>query len=136
MSDYDKARGRFRGASRSSSKEQHNNNVKTEKIITMKKNEELPGMTGKGVERVSIKALDLLVDKYVEARDERMALTKREVETADDLREGMHKYKDKLTVDKDGNIIYHYDDQVITLNKSKEKIKVRREKEETDGDDD
>lgn len=88
------------------------------------------GLTGKGVERVSIKAVDAAVAKYVLQRDERMALTKKEVEAKAALIAALRANKDKLGADAEGTIIYRHDDLLVTLKHGKDELKVK-----TEGDD-
>jgi hypothetical protein len=89
------------------------------------------GLTGKGVERVSIKAVDAAVAKYVQARDDRMALTKKEVEAKAVLIGTLRANTDKLGADAEGTIIYRHDDLLVTLKHGKDELKVK-----TEGDDD
>lgn len=91
------------------------------------------GLTGKGVERVSIKAVDTAVAKYVKQRDERMALTKKEVEAKTALIKVLRENKDKLGADAEGTIIYRHDDLLVTLKHGKDDLKVRTEEGENDG---
>jgi hypothetical protein len=141
QSDYDQRRGRARGASRASRKEQKkNNNHESEQppVISMartkkEKTEEL-GLTGPGVERVAIKAVDRAVERYVSVRDERMELTKKEVEKKVELIALMREHKDKIGVDKDGAMVYRHDDLIVTLRHGKDDLKVRTSaEEETNG---
>jgi hypothetical protein len=90
--------------------------------------EELP-LTGKGVERVSIKAIDAAVAKYVNARDARMALTKKEVEAKAVLIKALRDNKAKLGADAEGTIIYRHDELLVTLKHGKDELKVRTEEE-------
>lgn len=88
------------------------------------------GLTGKGAERVSIKAVDAAVAKYVLARDERMALTTREVDAKTALITALRANKDKLAVDAEGTIVYRHDDLLVTLKHGKDELKVKTEEEE------
>jgi hypothetical protein len=139
QSDYDQRRGRTRGATRASRKEQKkNHNHESEQPVismarTKDKTEEL-GLKGPGVERVAIKAVDRAVERYVSARDERMELTKKEVERKVELIAIMKEHKEKIGVDKDGSMIYRHDDLLVTLRHGKDELKVRTsEEEETNG---
>jgi hypothetical protein len=89
------------------------------------------GLKGKGVERVSIRAIDNAIGRYVVARDERMELTKKEVETKTALIKVMRDNKDKLSVDAEGTIVYKHDDLLVTLKHGKDELKVK-----TDGSED
>ncbi|MEW6212722.1 MAG: hypothetical protein AB1631_30635 [Acidobacteriota bacterium] len=66
-----------------------------------------------------IPAIHNAAEKYVTARDERMALTEKEVETKKHLREVMRKYD--LTH-------YQYEDLEVTIEVAEEKIKVKKAK--------
>lgn len=94
---------------------------------------ELPGMTGKGVERVSIPVIDKLIARYIGARDNRMELTKKEVEAKTKLIEALREHKARLTVDGDGTIIYKHDELVCTLKHGKDELKVKTEVDEENG---
>jgi hypothetical protein len=143
--EYDQHRGSARGASRASRKEQKKNNNNTGGGMKMAvhstnnqrkkdKTQEL-GLTGPGVERVTIKAVDRAVDRYVLARDERMELTKKEVEKKVELIAIMKEHKDKIGVDAEGSMIYRHDDLLVTLRHGKDDLKVRTsEEEEPNGD--
>jgi hypothetical protein len=88
---------------------------------------ELPGMIGKGVERISIAEIDELIDRYVKLRDVRMQHTEKEVEAKTKLIEALHGYADKIGTDKDGTIVYRHDDLICTLKHGKEDLKVKTE---------
>lgn len=90
------------------------------------------GLTGKGAERVIIKAVDAAVAKYVAARDERMELTRKEVEAKTALITALRSNKDKLGADAEGTIIYRHDDMLVTLKHGKDELKVKTE-DENDG---
>lgn len=90
------------------------------------KNGELD-LKGKGVERVQIKAVDNAIGRYVKARDERMELTKKEVETKQALIKVMRDNKDKIGEDGDGVMLYRHDDLLVTLKHGKDDIKVKTE---------
>jgi len=102
---------------------------------TNNKKEKTPelGLKGPGVERVSIKAVDRAVDRYVLVRDERMELTKKEVEKKVELIAIMREHKDKIGVDADGSMIYRHDDLLVTLKHGKDDLKVRTSEEEEGG---
>jgi len=88
------------------------------------------GLTGKGVERVSIKEVDAAVAKYVKARDARMALTTKEVEAKTALITALRYNTDKLGADAEGTIIYRHDDLLVTLKHGKDELKVKTEDNE------
>ncbi len=130
QSDYDQRRGSVRGASRASRKEQkkNQNNHESEQpevmSVTRSSTPEL-GLKGKGAERVVIAAVDRAVNKYVRARDERMELTKKEVEAKTTLIRVMRENKAKISEDADGTLIYRHDDLLVTLKHGKDDLKVR-----------
>ena len=84
------------------------------------KQEDLPGM-----ENRQIPDLDEAAREYAEGRDERMEMTRKEVELKTNLIEMMHKHKKKT---------YIYDGIEIELvpEGEKVKVKVRKEKEEAE----
>jgi|SRR6516164_154896 hypothetical protein len=88
------------------------------------------GLTGKGVERVQIKAVDAAIMRYVAARDERMELTKNEVDTKTALIKLLRDNADKIGVVKVGDdevITYRHDELIVTLKHGKDDLKVRTE---------
>jgi hypothetical protein len=97
------------------------------------KSTDLPGMTGPGVERISIPSVDKLVDRYVKARDIRMEHTKREVEAKTALIDELRENKDKIGTDRDGTIVYRHDDLIVTLKHGKDDLKVKTEAGEDNG---
>ena len=85
---------------------------------------ELPGIEGPGVAQPRIPEIDRLVDKYVKARDFRMEQTKHEVAAKAELITALHAHGEALATP-EGDIVYRYDDLVVTLATGKEKLKVR-----------
>lgn len=79
----------------------------------------------KGTERETIKEVDTAAEAYVEARDERIRLTKKEVDAKDALVTVMKKHK--LDVYRDENAIPPL---VVTLIPGEDKVKVRKQQEE------
>jgi hypothetical protein len=93
------------------------------------------GLKGPGVERVTIAAVDRAVDRYVKARDDRMELTKKEVEKKIELIAILKEHKAKIGVDKEGTMVYRHDELLVTLRHGKDELKVRTsEEEEPNGD--
>jgi hypothetical protein len=84
------------------------------------KQEDLPGMEDRKIAELEAAALE-----YAEGRDERMEMTKREVELKTKLIALMHKH---------GKTIYRCGDIEIEVVPEKEKIKVRVHKEKEGGD--
>lgn len=89
------------------------------------KQSDLPAIEGKGVAPVKIPAIDKLADKYIEIRDQRMAMTPEEVKAKQALIDALHKNEDKIGLDPTGAIVYRYDTIVITLHAGKDKLKVK-----------
>jgi hypothetical protein len=87
-------------------------------------------LTGKGVAPIHIKELDQLVDAYITERDERIILTRREVEAKRGVLEAMHRHAEQLRT-AEGTLAYRYDETLVLVIPGKEKLKVK-----TDGDDD
>jgi hypothetical protein len=95
--------------------------------MTKPKAAELPGMVGKGVAPVKIASVDKLVVRYVRARDERMELTREEVEAKNNLIDELREHSDKIGEDKDGTITYRHDDLIVILKHGKDDLKVKTE---------
>lgn len=91
----------------------------------MPKTSDLPGITGKGVAPVRIKAVDDAAEEYVKVRDRRMGLTKKEVQAKQTLIDLLHKNSEKIGADEEGIMRYEYDDVVVELSPGKETLKVR-----------
>ena len=80
-----------------------------------------------GTEAQKIKELDTAAEAYVEARDERMALTEKEVEARDALVSVMKKHE--LAVYKDED---HDPPLIITLTPGQDRVKVQAAKDAED----
>jgi len=83
---------------------------------------EIP-IEGKGVAPVKIPKIDKLARAYVEARDERIAALTTEIAAKGKLMEALHFHAEQITTP-DGSLMYHFDDQVITVESGKEKLKI------------
>lgn len=81
-----------------------------------KKQEELPEMVGEGVEVKRIRSINNAADKYVDVRDQRMALTEQEVEARTNLLNLMKEHKLEM---------YSYDGHVVKIETGKDKVKVQ-----------
>ncbi len=79
-----------------------------------------------GMDPPSIKEIDKAADNYVEVRDERMSLSKIEIERKAILRGAMLKHNLKN---------YEYDGKVVVLD-DEPTVKVRKKKEESDDSED
>lgn len=88
-----------------------------------KKQSALPGM-----ERKSIKELDAAAEAYVEARDERMKLTEKEVEFKEALVAVMKKHDLQVYKDEDAE-----PPLIVTLTPGVDKVKVTRANDEDAG---
>ena len=78
-----------------------------------------------GTERPKVKELDNAIRAYLDARDSRMELTKKEVEKRTILLDRMHS---------NGLTSYHWNGYDCTID-SKEKVKVRTSEEDDGGSD-
>jgi hypothetical protein len=94
------------------------------------KNPELPGVEGPGVSPISIAAIDTAAEAYIKERDKRCAMTPREVAAKQKLIQLLHDNVEKIGKDSNGEIIYRYGDEVISLKPGKETLKVYNAKEE------
>jgi rare lipoprotein A (peptidoglycan hydrolase) len=81
------------------------------------------GLTGQGVAPVKIEAIDELAERYIDQRDQRIALLRDELSTKQSLITELHNNADKIRMP-DGELVYHYDETVIRLTAGKEKLKV------------
>jgi hypothetical protein len=70
-----------------------------------------------GTERPEHKAIDKAAAAYIEIRDERMALTEKEVDARAVLAAKMHEH---------GLTSYRYDDYLVQLETGDEKVKVKK----------
>jgi hypothetical protein len=86
------------------------------------KQEEL-GVKGKGVEPPSIKSIDKAADEYQTAKDRRCRESPREVAAKGKLQELLHKNREALPKNEDGNPFYRYDGRDYCL---AEKMTVKR----------
>ena len=74
-----------------------------------------------GMEDRAISEIEIAAEEYVEIRDERMEMTKKEVEARSVVAETMRKHKKSQ---------YHRNGLTITISSGDEKVKVKKEKEE------
>ncbi len=93
---------------------------------TAKKQTSIPGTEPK-----SIKEIDTAAEAYVEARDERMKLTEREVEAKQNLIRVMEKHDLSTYRDESAD-----PPLLVIVEESVAKVKVRRESEDDDGGED
>lgn len=78
--------------------------------------EDLPGIEGEGVAQKKIPAVTKAANRYVEVRDQRMALTDKEVDAKAVLLNAMHE---------NGLTIYRFDDYIVQIKEGKENVKVK-----------
>src|SRR5262245_14980556 len=79
--------------------------------------QELPEMNGPGVGQVNVPEIDRAAERYVEARDERMAMTPKEVEAKKKLLELMKKHQLR---------VYRFDDRIVEIVHKDEAVKVKK----------
>lgn len=91
-------------------------------------------MEGTGVAPVRIPKVDKLARVYVQARDTRIESLNAEVNAKSALVEALHFHSAELTLP-DGRLVYHYDDNVITLEPGKEKLSVKASHVADEGED-
>ena len=93
-------------------------------------------INGVGVAPIQIKAIDKLAVKYVNVRDERMELTKKECAARDALVAEVKAHADEIGHNDKGEIIYPFDDLKVVLKPGKDKITVRSKDSDEEGDED
>lgn len=86
----------------------------------MKKQSDLPAMTGDGVEEKRIKPLDDAIDTYEDAKDKRITLTEKETETRTKVQDMMAKHGVKK---------YRRDSTLYTLDPKLKTTKIKQPKE-------
>lgn len=93
--------------------------------------EELPGVTGKGVERLKIKKIDNAIAKYEAAKEKRCKASPDEIASKQALQKVMHEHIDQLPKNEEGLPYYRSDEDVDFI--LEESIK-RRKAPSSDGD--
>lgn len=94
-----------------------------------------------GMERPNIKTLDKKALAYLTVRDERMALTSKEVDAKAELAKSMHEHREALERTSDDGYVYRFTDGEFAydciLACGVEKLKVKRvtDDEDTEGSD-
>jgi len=94
-------------------------------MVKKTKTTDLPGMTGPGVAQPRIKSVDDAAEIYIKERDKRCAMTPREIAAKQKLIEQLHTHADKIGRDRDGTIVYRYDDNIVILKPGKETLQVK-----------
>lgn len=87
-------------------------------------------IVGPGAEKVQIEEIDRLVGIYVKARDARVVLTTQEVSAKGQLIAALHAHEGTIGRSPDGAIRYRFDDKLVELAPTKEKLRVREENED------
>jgi hypothetical protein len=97
-----------------------------------KKQLEIPG-----TEVDSIPEIEEAAELYVKARDRRMRLTEQEIAAKVNLLQVCVANEDKLSPNQDGDKCYTYEDEMVILKRGKANVKVKllREKDESDDED-
>jgi hypothetical protein len=90
----------------------------------MIKNQELPGVTGKGVEPLSINEIDQAIVKYEKRKEARCAESPGEVEAKKKLRDALHEHRDQLLIGENGERYYRLDDVDYVLEEVLKRRKV------------
>lgn len=85
-----------------------------------------------GTGTLKIPEINRAAAAYEKARDERMALTKKEVAAKTKLIEVMLENRDKLSVNGDGERVYRFGDEVVVLKEGEVSVKVRPAIDETE----
>lgn len=80
-------------------------------------------VAGKGVSPVRIPVIDKLAEAYVTERDKRLKQTPKEVAAKTKLIDALHAHADQLRTP-DGDLVYRYDERLITVTPGKEKLRV------------
>jgi hypothetical protein len=96
------------------------------------KTEELPAMTGKGVEVVKIPELEKAISKYQKKKEERCNASPGEIAAKQELQELMHKNRERLPLNADGLPFYRCDDRDYIL---EEKLKTKKVESDGEADD-
>ena len=90
------------------------------------------------MEPATIKVLEECAADYVDIRDQRMALTKQEVELKAKLMAAMQENEDALECDADGNRYYKCRDSVeptytVVLEHKQDNVKVKKDADDSEG---
>lgn len=78
-----------------------------------------------GTERIKIPEINRAAAAYEKVRDERMALTTKEVAAKQKLIDVMIEHQDKLPENGDGERVYAFGDEVVVLKAGKVGVKIR-----------
>ncbi len=94
----------------------------------MKAKTESLGLKGQGVEALTIKAVDTAIEKYEKNKEARCKISPSEVAAKQELKEILHKNRDKLPLNEDGEHFYRYEGVDYILEE-----KLKRTKADTEG---
>lgn len=75
----------------------------------MSKTDQLPNVNGPGVSRPVIKDVDAAIRKYEKKKDARCKETPGERDAKNELQDLLHKNREALTRNSDGNLFYRYE---------------------------
>ena len=96
--------------------------IQTTTVPTMAKDQ--TEMAGDGFDQPKIKAIDDAAAEYVNVRNRRMKLTETETEAKEALIQACKKNAEKLLLNKDGDRVYRFDEEVVVLSEV-ENVKVK-----------
>lgn len=85
-----------------------------------------------GTERLKIPEINRAAASYEKVRDERMALTTKEVAAKQKLIDVMIEHQEKLPENGDGEKVYAFGDEVVVLKNGKVGVKIRPALEEVE----
>lgn len=95
------------------------------------KNGELPGVTGKGVERLEIKEVEVAISRYEKKKAARCKESPGEIEAKQALQEVLHKHREELPKDEHGQPYYRTEIDGVNVDFLLEE-KLKRKKVSTD----
>jgi hypothetical protein len=87
------------------------------------KAQELPAMTGPGVEPLKVPAIDAALEEYVPVRERRMRETPKEVEKKKAVLEAFHASESLLPKTEAGEPYYRWGDKRWVLKRGKESVR-------------
>ena len=84
-------------------------------------------MVGKGVQVVSIEAVNDAIVGYIKLRDKRLEVLKKEVDAKTALIIVLREHAKEIGTDSEGAIVYRHDALIVTLRHGKDELKVKDE---------
>lgn len=88
------------------------------------KTEDLPAMTGPGVEKLNLPSINKLIETYEKKKEARCKVSPAEITAKGELLDALHKSREKLPVNGDGNHFYRYEGVDYVLEESLRRRKV------------